>query len=305
MLSILTKVKLNTTVTSIDLYNNLLLVTGTDKKIKIFDLESEKWVQEIEGHTLGVNQGMWDMFGDYIFSCSDDGTVKIWSKTGKLVTTLIGHTNYVQTMALDKKNLMLLSGGNDCSVFLWDIRSAQEISSFYHIHQEPVTCLDFSADSSLFLTGSYDGTVHLWDTMSLNSLKTCSFSRNVPISHGKFIGSYIYCSCLDSKILLWNIKEVKSLPIKQYYGHTNEYYCCDSIARKPGELFSGSEDGKLLLWNLHTGDKKQEYQIYPNTSNAHLGVLNTFDIANNLLITSSFNPNDWTDYDNLIISKLS
>ena len=78
----------------------------------------------------------------------------------------------------------------------------QEINSFYHIHAEAVSSLNFSEDSSVFLTGSYDGTIHLWDTMSLNSIKTCSFNRKTPISRAKFIGSYIYCSCLDSKILL-------------------------------------------------------------------------------------------------------
>ena len=161
MLDVLGKIPLNATVTSLSLYDNLLLISSSDKKLRTYDLASEKWCVEFEGHTLGVNQGVWDHYGDYIFSCSDDGTVRIWHKSGKLVNALIGHSNYVQTIALDSKNLMLLSGGSDCSVVLWDIRSSQEINTFFHIHQEPVTSLDFCRDSSVFLTGSYDGTVHL------------------------------------------------------------------------------------------------------------------------------------------------
>ena len=222
---------------------------------------------EFEGHTLGVNQGVWDHYGDYIFSCSDDGTVRIWHKSGKLVNALIGHSNYVQTIALDSKNLMLLSGGSDCSVVLWDIRSSQEINTFFHIHQEPVTSLDFCRDSSVFLTGSYDGTVHLWDTMSLNSLKTCSFNRKTPVTRAKFIGNYVYSSFLDSKILLWDAKEVKSVPIKQFEGHVNEMYSCEVIAKKNGMLASGGEDGSICFWDMNCSELRNKVQVFDTNSN--------------------------------------
>lgn len=298
MLEELTKLKLPSTCTSLSIYENLLLVTSTDKKFRIFDMVEEKLITEGEGHNLSINQGLWDKFGEYFFTCSDDGTISLWSKAGNKVNSFIGHTNHVQSLALDNKNLMLLSGGTDCSVFLWDIRSFLPISNLDHIHQESVTCLSFSEDSSVFFTGSYDGKIHLWDTISLNSLKTCSFNRNVPIARGSFLGSYIYCSCLDSTILLWNAQEMKSVPIKNYSGHLNENYICDSQADKKGFIFSGSEDGALYLWNLNSEEMLGKFQIYKKNR-----VVNTLAFKENLIACCSFNPTDQSSYESVIISK--
>ncbi|OMJ88590.1 hypothetical protein SteCoe_9454 [Stentor coeruleus] len=299
MLNITSKIRLNTTVTSLSLHENFLLVTSADKKFRIYDLESEKCIIEVEGHNYGVNQGLWDMYGEYILTCSDDGTIKIWSKSGKQVSVLIGHSNYVQSLAIDPKNLMLLSGGSDCSVILWDLRSTQQITNFFHVHQEPVTSLGFSDDSSVFLTGSFDGTIHLWDTMSLNSLKTCSFNRNVPITRAKFIGPYMYSSCLDSKILLWSATEVKSIPIKQYTGHINECYTCDCIAIKTGQIYSGSEDGGVYIWDLNTADIPSKIQVFPRNR-----ILNVLDVNNNTFVASSFDASDFTNYEHIVIGKI-
>ena len=58
MLKIQSSIKLSATVTSLELKNNLLLIASTDKKLRIYDLECEKFTQELEGHTLGINQAI-------------------------------------------------------------------------------------------------------------------------------------------------------------------------------------------------------------------------------------------------------
>ena len=297
MLKEITRIKVPGTCTSLSINENLLLVTSTDKKFRVVDLVTEKVVNEGEGHSLSINQGLWDVFGEYFFTCSDDGTVSLWSKAGIKVNSFLGHVNHVQSLALDNKNLMLLSGGSDCSVFLWDIRTFLPISLFEHVHQEPVTCLSFSEDSSVFLTGSFDGKIHLWDTMSLNSLKTCSFNRNIPIARANFIGSYICCSCLDSTILLWNAREMKSVPIKSYSGHVNENYLCDSQADKNGLILSGSEDGSFYIWNLNSEELLVKHQIYKKSR-----VVNTLAFKDGLVACGSFDPSDQSS-DGISLSK--
>jgi WD40 repeat protein len=299
MLQEMTRIKIQSTCTSLAFNQNLLLMTSVDKKFRVFDLEVEKIVLEHEGHGLSVNQGIWDMFGEYFFTCSDDGTASLWSKDGKRVNSFLGHVNNVQSMALDNRNLMLLTGGTDCSVFLWDIRRFSPINHFDHVHQEAVTSLSFSEDSSVFLTASYDGKVHLWDCMSLNSLKTSSFNRNIPIAKANFIGSYVYCSCLDSKILLWDAREVKSVPIKTYSGHLNDNFSCDSAADKSGLLISGSEEGSVYLWDLYSEELKGKFQIFKKNR-----VVNALAYQRGLTAFSSFDPGDVSSVDSILISRL-
>ena len=291
--------KFQSTCTSLTFNQNLLLVTSVDKKFRIYDLAAEKLVTEQEGHNLSINQGLWDRFGEYFFTCSDDGTITLWSRSGKKVNSFLGHVSHVQSLALDPKNLMLLSGGTDCSVFLWDIRYFLPINHFDHVHQEAVTSLSFSEDSSIFLTGSFDGKVHMWDSMSLNSLKTSSFNRNIPIAKASFIGRYIYCSCLDSKILLWDAKEVKSVPIKTYSGHLNENFSCDSVADKSGIIVSGSEDGAAYVWNLNSEELLSKLNLFKRNR-----VVNSVAYQNGLAAFASFDPNDLQNHDRVIVSRL-
>jgi WD40 repeat protein len=103
--------------------------------------------------------------------------------------------------------------------------------------------------------------VHLWDTMSLNSLKTSSFSKNMPIAKAGFLEKYIFCACLDSRVLLWDATEVKSVPIRQFLGHVNEAYSVDCRAGM-GKIVCGSEDGGLCVWDLNSEEMENRFQVF-------------------------------------------
>ena len=239
--------------TSISSYGSKLCLGFTDGKIRIYDVHQERCITEIDAHDFGVNKVLFDKLGQLVISCGDDGQIKLWELEGQLVGSLLGHTNYVQSLALDSRNLLLLSGDTDNSCILWDVRNLLDINTFYHVHSEAVSSVDFSADSSVFLSASYDGTVHIWDTMSLNSIKTISFSRNVPVVSAKFLKhqDYIFSACLNHKIYLWDVMQVKSLPLKTYSGHSNMHFRCGN-SFTDNLVYSGSEDAKIYAWDLES-----------------------------------------------------
>ena len=54
-----------------------------------------------------------------MYSGSDDGTIRVWSADGKLLRTLRGHEDEVNSLAFDPDSTKLYSGSSDGVVKVW------------------------------------------------------------------------------------------------------------------------------------------------------------------------------------------
>jgi len=254
------------TVTDIYPASSKLYLACNDGHVRVYNLETMSYEHDIIAHKFGVNCIIGDRYSDYIFTAGDDGHIQIWDKFLNHISILQGHTSYVQTLAIDNKNLLLLSGGNDNTAILWDIRALSDLLILYNVHREPVTGVSFSHDSTVYMTSSYDGTVHIWDTVSLNSIRTLSYNRNTPVTSAKFTPNsrYVYASCLNSSIFMWDLLAARSPIVRTYRGHVNEYFRTPNFLETgTGStwLWSGSEDGQIHRWNLDNETEHIQYRI--------------------------------------------
>jgi Prp8 binding protein len=79
----------------------------------------------------------WDSHGTSIVSCSADKTVGLWdAKKGTRTRRLTSHTGIVNscTFASDSPE-MFVSGSDDCSVLVWDVRDRNPVHSIFHDYQ--------------------------------------------------------------------------------------------------------------------------------------------------------------------------
>ena len=68
-----------------------------DKTVKIWEIQTNKCLSTLQGHTSMVNSVSFSSDGRYVASGSLDETVKIWEiQTNKCLSTLQGHTNDCQ-----------------------------------------------------------------------------------------------------------------------------------------------------------------------------------------------------------------
>ena len=80
---------------------------------------------------------------------------------------LVGHHNYVYSIAFSPKGNMLVSGSYDEAVFLWDVRGARVMRSL-PAHSDPVGGVDFIHDGTMVASCSSDGLTYVSKLLSFS-----------------------------------------------------------------------------------------------------------------------------------------
>ena len=165
-------------------------------------------------------------------------------QTSRESKTLQGNESYIISVVFSPDGQMIVSGSEDGTVRLWDLKGNLIREPFQH--EEAVYSVTFSPNGQIIVSGSEDGTVRLWD------LKGNPISE--PFQHEKAVysvtfspnGQMIVSGSEDGTVRLWDLK---GNPISEPFQHEEAVY---SVTFSPdGQIIvSGSEDGTVRLWDL-------------------------------------------------------
>jgi WD40 repeat protein len=151
-----------------------LIAIGCDSGIiDVWDLQTGSLVCALEGHTRRVDTIAFSPCGTTIGSGSDDNTVRIWdvpSHSCKCV--LDDHSDDVRTICWLGAGRKVVSGSKDRTVKVWDVMGKKCLKTLKHDNH--VTSLACSPDSSWIASGSFDGTVKIFDANAYDVFHTIS-----------------------------------------------------------------------------------------------------------------------------------
>ncbi|MEH2059518.1 MAG: hypothetical protein V7K97_25860 [Nostoc sp.] len=105
-------------------------------------------------------------------------------ETGKEISTLRGHDNSVNAVAIAPDGQKAVSASDDKTLKLWDLETATEISTLTG-HNHWVRGVAITPDGQKAVSASADHTLKLWDLHTAKEIST-------------FTGeSYIYCCAVS------------------------------------------------------------------------------------------------------------
>lgn len=142
----------------------------------------------------------------------------------------------------------LATGGVDCAVRLWDIRTGQCHATLKG-HKQWVNGVAFPPTGRIVASCSGDKTVRLWDVGELENIGTLTGHDNFVRGVG-FVRKHELVTCSDDRtVKVWNLFEGKC--VRTMSGHASAVY--DLAVGKNRVVCTASQDSTLRLWNIDTG----------------------------------------------------
>ncbi len=205
---------------------------------------------------------------DFIFAISftkkgeaigigDKESVKVFhTSSGEFIREFAGgHRNKILSIDISADSTLLVSGGRDSTIVLWDFTDGSVLKSLPH-HRGIVTSVRISPCGKYILSGGTDNNVHLYDIERDNI--TAVFS-----DHSDDISSveFSYCGKLFASAggdRLINIYDLESLrPVNSLKGHRS-WVRDISFSRDGKRLISCGDDSRIIVWNIEdTGNIRE------------------------------------------------
>ncbi|XP_055492844.1 WD repeat-containing protein on Y chromosome isoform X1 [Leucoraja erinacea] len=190
----------------------------------------------------------------------------------------------VKTFDLCKKKNLLVTGGMDRMVRMWNPYVPGKATGSLRGHCAPICFLSISTDENKLFSVSTDNTVKIWDTED----QYCLYTANQQVSGIKGdISTSLYipaikalCIAADS-IALLHLKIQPQPQPHHVISHKEPALCC-VYCREFRQVISCSEGSVIKVWDLDTGNLAFEF------SGAHGGAAiccMTFDDSGRRLIT--------------------
>ncbi|XP_043784342.1 U3 small nucleolar RNA-associated protein 15 homolog [Apis laboriosa] len=143
----------------------LLCAGGEEAVIRLFDVNAKSLLRLFSGHKAAVHRTFFTADNVHIASFSDDKSVIIWDIPSETqIISFNEHSDYIRAGAVSPiSSDILLSGGYDKHIYMYDIRTSKKIFSVSH--EAPVESLLFLPSGGIFLSAG--GTeIRVWDALA-------------------------------------------------------------------------------------------------------------------------------------------
>ncbi|XP_024027235.1 target of rapamycin complex subunit wat1 isoform X3 [Morus notabilis] len=234
--------------------NKRYLAAAGNPHIRLFDINSNSHQPEIsyDLHTNNVMAVGFQCDGKWMYSGSEDGTVKIWDtrapgcqreyESRAAVNTVVLHPNQVPEVDTAVRSLtvmwdgsLVVAANNHGTCYVWRLlRGTQTMTNFEPLHKLQahkgyiLKCLlspEFCEPHRYLATASCDHTVKIWNVDGFTLEKTltghqrwvwdCVFSVD---------GAYLITASSDTTARLWSMSNGED--IRVYQGHHKATVCC-------------------------------------------------------------------------------
>ncbi|KAJ3691529.1 hypothetical protein LUZ61_020693 [Rhynchospora tenuis] len=138
-----------------------LLAAAAENIVSVFDVESDRNMHTLQGHTTEVHSVCWDNSGEFLASVSQD-CVKVWSiKSGECIHELNSNGNKFHSCVFHPTYSNLLVIGGYQTLELWNMVKNHTMT-VQAAHEGLIAALAQSPSTGMVASASHDFSVKLW-----------------------------------------------------------------------------------------------------------------------------------------------
>jgi len=207
---------------------------------------------------------------DTVASADESGRICLWSiLSGQQIAPLaVKHRKSVSALAFSPNGQLLLSGGFDDQIMLWDVNS-RSVQSVFAERSEVVSAA-FDHDGLRFVDGCNDGTIHLFETQhpERNPIKLGSHGGHVwrvAFSPG---GELVASGDDDHLLRCWDARTLR--PMNSFEATPGEMRGVAFLF--DGRIVAGASEHSLKIWNT-------QESVVPSVKSALVAAVSNNGIA--------------------------
>jgi hypothetical protein len=206
-----------------------------------------------DGNLIGSannRESLW--FSKYLFYTG------MWRvDTGRLDHYLLGHTEWVYSLAFSPDGQVVATASDDANVILWQVSDGNQASRI-ESSIGGIASVDFSPTNPLLAAGSWNGQVGLWQIHDVHLLRTLAGHQD-GVTDVEFSpdGTFLASASDDHSVKLWRISD--GTLIHSLHGHTAPV---TAVAFSPDGkwLASAAGDSMVRMWQVGDGSTVQSLQ---------------------------------------------
>ncbi len=228
------------------------MIGNVNGQIQIYNFSSLSFVNSFQAHSSKINRIKQSPFNtNYVATCSDDRTVKIWNVTSSfdwtLITTYRQHSSCVEALEwLD--NDTLASGSTDRTIKLWSATTGQTKRTIQT--NQSVMSLKLLNTNIHLAAGLRWGDINIYNLNDGNLVSSLKGHTSLVYDLVQISADLLASSSYDETVRIWNLTTNTCKFILK--GHTDRVYGLKQIT--PCILASGSWDETIKLWDTATGE---------------------------------------------------
>lgn len=241
----------NTTSVSISPCGTYGISGGEDSTLKIYDLNSTKIVQEIEtGLKGGISQVLVLRDSERIVVSSLSGSMQLWNGASKeLLLNFQGESGPVNCVAISADSELLMSGGEDCKVTFWSMKTGSKLKTFSN-HSTPVISVAFC--QKYMISASRDGSVCIRDFHTAKVVHNSSTHKNDLLYLAPSPNSAFFVTGSRNKTC--HVVDTETGKLRSVLSDHKGPVTCIKVLSNCTQCLTGSEDHFLRLWEVANGD---------------------------------------------------
>jgi WD40 repeat protein len=187
-----------------------------------------------------------------------DNLIKFWTVPDwKLLDTIAGHKNSVNSISVSPDSKVLASGSTDNTVKLWSFPSGELLHNLQD-RKKVVAAVKISPNGQLIAAASYGGRAKIWTTNGEEVLSLKTASRNLTMLAFSPDNEFLATGGLGDNIEVWNIQTGELY--QTLVGHQTAILSIKYI-HDGDRLFTIGYEGTVLYWRTSKWEVESSFNV--------------------------------------------